>query len=269
MASHIDISRRVLAAMGLAGLALRPSLAQAAIGDPADYASGQSHLQAKPGGPTAATPGDGKASFKPLGLDRRRDAILYTPPGLDLTKPVPLVVALHGSGGVAYDCFSWFKSYANFHKFLILAPTSRKDTWDVELGPIGPDAAFIDKAMDWVCRRYPVDPAHLAVAGYSDGASYALCMGLQNGDLFTDVMAFEAIKFSAPDAQGRPRIFFSHGQMDEGTPLSNCLQMVRQLKAMGYDVALDVHPKGHIVADRGVKAGVTRWLGLGGPAPAA
>lgn len=231
----------------------------AAIGDPADYASPQSHLQARPGAPTVD---DARApSFRGLGLDRRRDAILYTPGGVDWSKPVPLIVALHGKGGGNYDSFSWFKPYANEHKFLILSPASRKETWDVDMGPYGPDAAFIDKALDWVFQRFPIDPNHLAIAGYSDGASYALCMGLQNGDLFTDVMAFEAIKFSAPDAQGRPRFFFSHGRMDEGTSLSNCMQMVGQLKGMGYDVALDVHPKNHIVADQGVRAGIARFLG--------
>jgi phospholipase/carboxylesterase len=218
-------------------------------------------LQARPKAPGEAFVADPRTpSFRPLGLDRRKDAVLYTPMGVDWSKPVPLVLALHGSGGVAYDCFAWFKAYANEHKFLVLAPPSRKETWDVDLGPIGPDAAFIDRALDWVFQRFPIDPAHIAIAGYSDGASYALCMGLQNGDVFSDVMAFEAIRFAAPDAVGRPRFFFSHGRLDEGTSLSNCLQMVKQLKDLGYDVALDIHPKNHIVADQGVRAGVARFL---------
>lgn len=35
-----------------------------------------------------------------------------------------------------------------------------------------------------------IDPAHVAIGGFSDGASCALSLGLVNGDLFTHVMAF-------------------------------------------------------------------------------
>lgn len=260
MSSIPTFNRRTLAALALAGAVIRPGRALAALGDVAEYGP-MDHLQTviRPIG-AQFVPDARAASFRYIGLDKRRDAILYTPKDVDWSKPVPLVLVMHGKNGAATDAMPWFKSYANEHKFLILSVPSRGSTWGYEAGGIGADAAFIDRCLDWVASRFPLDPARLGVAGYSDGASFALCMGLQNGDVFSHVMAFEAVSFTAPDARGKPKFFFSHGRMDEGTSLSNCLQMVKQLKDLGYDVSLDVHPKGHIVADQGVRAAVAQFL---------
>ena len=47
-----------------------------------------------------------------------------------------------------------------------------------------------DEALVRVFATYPVDPTHLAISGFSDGASYALSLGLANADLFTHIVAF-------------------------------------------------------------------------------
>jgi phospholipase/carboxylesterase len=59
----------------------------------------------------------------------------------------------------------------------------------------------------------------LAVEGFSDGASYALSIGLTNGDLFTHVVAFSP-GFASPVAYtGKPPVFVSHGTHDEVLPI--------------------------------------------------
>jgi phospholipase/carboxylesterase len=58
------------------------------------------------------------------------------------------------------------------------------------VGGYGPDVKFIVRALRQTFDRLPVDPRRLAVTGFSDGASYALSVGLTNGDLFTHVIAF-------------------------------------------------------------------------------
>jgi len=57
----------------------------------------------------------------------------------------------------------------------------QRQTWDVILGQYGPDIAFIDSALAQTFSRYAFDPNHIAV-GFSDGASYALSVGITNGD---------------------------------------------------------------------------------------
>ncbi len=65
-------------------------------------------------------------------------------------------------------------------------------------GGFGPDVRFIDKALSKVFGSYRIDPSHLAVAGFSDGASYALSLGLPNGDLFSHIIAFSPGFMRAP-----------------------------------------------------------------------
>lgn len=49
---------------------------------------------------------------------------------------------------------------------------------------------FIDSALASVFRRCNVDAGRIIIAGFPDGASFALPLGLVNGDLFRKVVAF-------------------------------------------------------------------------------
>ncbi|MFY0578314.1 alpha/beta hydrolase [Cystobacter fuscus] len=97
--------------------------------------------------------------------------------------------------------------------------------------------AFIDRALAYVFERYAVDPRHIALEGFSDGASYALSLGLTNGDLFTHVVAFSP-GFLAPAARrGEPRIFISHGVKDEVLRIGPCSRrIVPRVQGAGYSV---------------------------------
>jgi phospholipase/carboxylesterase len=57
-------------------------------------------------------------------------------------------------------------------------------------GNFGPDVDYINRSLQHVFERYTVDPNRLGIAGFSDGASYALSLGLPNGDLFSHIIAF-------------------------------------------------------------------------------
>jgi phospholipase/carboxylesterase len=103
---------------------------------------------------------------------------------------VPLVVALHGAGGQAHGMLTMLAEAADRHGVLMLAPQSTRASWDVVQGRYGPDVRLLDAALSQVLDDYPVDPAHLAVSGFSDGASYALSLGITNGDLFSHVIAW-------------------------------------------------------------------------------
>ena len=66
----------------------------------------------------------------------------------------------------------------------VLAADSRGTTWDAIRGGFGDDVAFLNRALEHVFGRLAVDPARVALGGFSDGASYAISLGLANGDLF-------------------------------------------------------------------------------------
>ena len=113
----------------------------------------------------------------------------------------------------------------------------RSIQWDIILNKYGPDVSFIDAALAQTFSRYAVDAAHLAIGGFSDGASYALSLGLTNGDLFTHIIAFSPGFMSPAKLQGSLRIYISHGMHDQVLPIDRCSQrIVPQLERAGYDV---------------------------------
>jgi len=158
------------------------------------------------------------------------------------------VVTLHGAGGRAQGMLTMMADAADRFGLLLLAPQSSRASWDLIHGGFGPDVRLLDTALAQVLEDHPVDPAHLAVSGFSDGASYALSLGIANGDLFTHVLAWSP-GFAAPRMEnGRPRIFVSHGTADEVLPIDRCSRrLVPGLRSEGYDVDYEEFDGGHEV----------------------
>jgi len=87
-----------------------------------------------------------------------------------------------------------------------------------------------------VFRECNVDTTRIALGGFSNGASYALSLGVYNGDLFSALLAFSPGFYAPPGKRGLPRIFASHGTndpllMNPTTPL-----VVPRLRSEGYTV---------------------------------
>jgi phospholipase/carboxylesterase len=155
---------------------------------------------------------------------------------------------LHGAASRAEDVSALLEDLAERIGAILLAPNSRGYTWDVIVGGYGPDVAAIDRVLAWTFSSYAIDPARIGIGGFSDGASYALSLGLTNGDLFSHVLAFSP-GFMAPAGQeGSPRIFVSHGTRDAVLPIDRCSRrIVPTLRRAGYDVAYREVDGGHAV----------------------
>jgi phospholipase/carboxylesterase len=219
------------------------------------------------GEPARARTGRARTDEHRLGLARARDGVLRLPAGHRADLPAPLVVLLHGAGASGEDMLPLLAGPADDAGLILLAPDSRGDSWDVVRGGFGPDVAFIDRALARTFERHVVDPARVVAAGFSDGASYALSLGLTNGDLFTHLVAFSP-GFAAPAEQrGAPRIFVSHGTRDTVLPIDACSRrLVPRLRRAGYDVRYDEFEGGHFVPEPTVHEAM-RWLGVVPPAP--
>ena len=199
-------------------------------------AASQGRLLARPARLPSGT--TARKGLRPLGLGSGRDGLLYIPEGYG-TKydKAPLALMLHGAGGNARSGISHFLDLADEAGLVLLAPESRGRTWDVLVGGYGPDVEFIDRALEQTFDRLAVDAGRLAVAGFSDGASYALSIGLTNGNLFTHVIAFSPGFAALAGREGSPRIFVSHGVHDNVLPIDRCSRrIVPLLEREGYDV---------------------------------
>lgn len=198
----------------------------------------------------------------PLGLEDVRDALVHVPPSVVQGSVAPLVLSLHGAGGDAEGGIALLRPLAEERGLLLLAPASRASTWDAIRGGYGPDAALIDRALAAVFTAFTVDPGRVFVAGFSDGATYALGLGLANGGLFRKIVAFSP-GFVPPGTprEGKPAVFVSHGKADDVLPIDRTSRrIVPALRDEGYDVTYREFAGPHAVPPDIARAAVD-WLG--------
>ena len=188
-------------------------------------------------------------------------ALVYVPASYRAEQPAPLIVMLHGAGGDSMQSIRLLRHVADREGLLLLAPKSRVSTWDVlARRAFGPDTRAIDDEMQEVFSRYPVQPGRVAVAGFSDGASYALSLGLSNGELFSDVLAFSPGYMAAEAMRGKPRIYLSHGTGDRVLDIDRCSRfLVQRLRDGGYAVEYREFDGAHAVPPEVVSEAV-RWF---------
>ena len=201
-------------------------------------------LYARPLQPT----GTPKTGLYPLGLDNGRDGLVYVPPSYQASQPAPLILMLHGAGGDSQGALSFFLPLAEMQGMILLGIDSRRQTWDRLSGQFGPDIAFIDKALLQIFTDYAIDSKHFAIAGFSDGASYALSVGLTNGDLFSHIIAFSPGFMAPAHLRGQPPLFISHGTNDTVLPIQGCSRkIVRQIQQANYDLTYHEFNGGHTI----------------------
>ena len=178
-----------------------------------------------------------KAGLYPLHVAAERDAVLYVPASVP-ARDAPLLLYLHGATGEGPRAIRRLQQLADEQGVLLLAPSSREVTWDAIHEDLGPDVAIIDRALAATFARCDINPQRVAVGGFSDGASYALTLGLANGDLFRRVIAFSPCLISDQiTPRGRPQFFISHGRDDDILPIDVCGRNVtRRLRSASYIV---------------------------------
>ena len=200
-------------------------------------------------GRLTARPRDGVATALksgPLGLGQGgRDGIIQMP-SAEPSGKVPLLVFLHGASQNGAGMLRRIGPAADQLGIAILAPDSRGSTWDAIRDGFGNDVTFLNRALEFVFARLAVDPARIAIGGFSDGASYALSLGLANGDLFPRVVACSPGFVIPAPVQGHARFFISHGTDDQILPIDQTSRLiVPRLRSMGYDVTFRVFAGRH------------------------
>jgi len=191
-----------------------------------------------------------------LGLDPARDGILQLPAVVP-SSPMPLLVLLHGAGGSAERQLGRMGSAPSDAGVAVLAPDSRGPSWDAIRGRFGPDVVFLNRALERVFDLVSVDPARLVIGGFSDGATYALSLGLINGQLFRRIAAFSPGFVVTGEPEGKPRVFISHGTRDDVLPIDRCGRVIAQrLRASTYDVTFREFDGGHEIPPAVAKEGL-------------
>ena len=114
-----------------------------------------------------------------------------------------------------------------------------------------------------------IDRNRLAIGGFSDGASYALSLGLANGDVFSYIVAFSPGFIVRAQARGRmgndnkvriPLVYIAHGTGDNVLPITSTSRIfVSSLRKNGYNVEFREFSGGHHLSHPVVDQAMT-WL---------
>ena len=190
-----------------------------------------------------------------LGIsDDMRDGTLFVPKSYKPGTPMPMLIMLHGFSGWGDNQRRLF-DLAEELGFIVMTPESRDITWGREAPGFDADVRYIGAAFRHVGSLVNIDFDRVALGGQSDGAGYALTMGLAYGNTFNHLIILAGAHLLEPiRRQGKPKIFIAHGVKDTTMPIDvSGRANVKQLKEEGYDVTYHEHDGGH-----GTPAEITR-----------
>jgi len=207
---------------------------------------------------SAVSPGMGALG---LGADDR-DGFLFVPKGNGKEHKAPLLILLHGATQRA-RLFERVTPVADTLGVVILAPDSRDITWDGIRGAFGPDVEFLNRAIDRAFDRAWIDRCRVVIGGFSDGASYALSLGIRNSRVLHGVVAFSP-GFIIPATReeiGRLPIFMRHGTNDQILPIDRTSRLIIEaLRDAGFEVDYQEFDGPHTVRPADARQAM-QWAG--------
>ena len=159
---------------------------------------------------------------------QKREYLLYVPGSYDRSRPVPLVISMHGAGGwpVQQMELSQWNRLAESQGFLVVYPSgigsAGPRVWHVDNGGgLKRDVTFISELIDKLESTYNIDPSRIYANGISNGGgmSFVLSCKLSNRIAAVGmVAAAQTLPWSwCTDQRAVPMIAF-HGTGDPMTP---------------------------------------------------
>lgn len=158
-----------------------------------------------------------------------RDYRIFRPPALDSTKPVALIIALHGTPSEADELasISRFDDEAVKAGFLAVYPNGCHGSWHTAAG--SDDVNFISRLIDQMQVDFRIDSARVYVVGVSAGSPMAYRMACELSDRIAGVASIAGSMSSSGCQPSRPvSILEMHGTVDLNVPYARGLAAVQQ-----------------------------------------
>lgn len=189
----------------------------------------------------AAPPAPGSGVFH-AGNDigERGGFSVYVPSWYDPTRPMPVIMALHGGAGHG-RLFLWnWVPEARTRGMIVVAPTATGSTWSLMQPEI--DGENLNRILGRVRERWAVDPARLLLTGMSDGGTFTLLSGVAAESPFTHLAPVAAafhpllLAMASPQRLAGLPIYLVHGALDWMFPVDGARTAQRTLTAAGAAV---------------------------------
>jgi poly(3-hydroxybutyrate) depolymerase len=220
-----------------------------------DFAAAESLLVATAArkDPWAGRTGDLKRHYLLDAADEVMPYRLYVPKGYRPSKPLPLIIALHGLGATEDSFFDQYGSrlpaLAEERGYIVAAPLGYRvdGGYGVSLGgPTGDPAAArlralseedVMQVLHAVRSRYTVDDQRVYLMGHSMGAIGTWAIAAKTPNLWAALGVFSGfgVASNARVIGGIPQ-FVVHGDADPTVAVGGSRVMVAALKGVGADV---------------------------------
>jgi len=220
-----------------------------------DFAAAESLLVATTArkDPWAGRTGDLKRHYLLEAADEVMPYRLYVPKGYKPSKPLPLIIALHGLGATEDSFFDQYgrrlPALAEERGYIVAAPLGYRvdGGYGVSLGgPSGDPAAARSRALSEldvmqvlqsVRSRYTVDDQRVYLMGHSMGAIGTWAIAAKTPNQWTALGVFSGfgVASNARIMSGIPQ-FVVHGDADATVAVGGSRLMVAALRAVGADV---------------------------------
>ena len=173
--------------------------------------------------PTSPSPMPGVTYVEMTVDGKRRDYRLFIPPSLPPTRPVPLVVVLHGApiDAQGFENLIHFDAVAAKAGFISASPNGCGGMWSyADGGPKEADDDFIEQTIVQLESKYPVDSKRVYLVGASAGSWLEYRLACDFADHVTAIASVAGtMRLGDPCAPSRPvSILEIHGTLDNQHP---------------------------------------------------
>ncbi len=163
------------------------------------------------GGPQNTTTGDPPEETIDFVVGGDRPVTVHVPPGLDATKPAPLVILLHGFGasGFVQELVFQLQPEADKRGFLYAHPDGTIDAdgkrfWNATDaccdfgGTMVDDVAYLSGLVKEISEHHAVDPKRIFFTGHSNGGFMSHRLACDKADLIAAVASLAGSTYLDP-----------------------------------------------------------------------
>lgn len=161
--------------------------------------------------------------------DRTRLYDLYVP-STPKNDPLPLVIALHGSGGTGktMERTTGLSQLAEQEKFIVVYPDAINKHWDARRRSTPEttnDVGFISALIEKLEQQYPIDRDRIYVTGFSNGGTFTHRLACELSDKIAAAAVVAATIPANLANTCQPNqpvaMLMMHGTQDEAIPYDN------------------------------------------------
>lgn len=183
---------------------------------------------------------------------------LVVPKSVDLAKPAPLLVALHGMGIDSKDLmprYTKLDELAADKKFILVYPEAVGRSWGLLPDKVKADLAFFDALLAKLQKQHHIDPDRIYTAGMSNGGYFSHLVGAERSKVVAAVASHSGPlglqTLGGIKAERKFPVFIVHGDQDKLLSVDWARENRDKYKKEGHEVKyVEVAGLGHMWATK-------------------